>query len=153
MSKKYKISLSIEKRIILHLANYTRYRKKLIIPNEITQQGIANAIKIRIEHVSRSIKKLIQDDFIYMRSARIIEANRVKKAYFLTKNGKNYVSEIKRWFRNKPILIRTKKGEFREIRFSQLNELIDTKIGPLEIYNIYKQSKDNVIDLKKLNNK
>lgn len=151
MSKKYKISLSIEKRIILHLSNYNRYRTKLIVTNEVSQQGISNAAGIRLEHVSRAIKKLIQDDFIYMRNTRILEADRIKKAYFLTKNGKQYALRIKEWFRNKKILIRTLNGELREIRFSKLKDFINAKIQPLEIYNIAARFKDNIVDLKKIN--
>jgi len=150
MSKDFRITLTNKKQIILYLSNYYRYRTKLIVTNEISQKGISNACGIRLEHVSRNIKTLIQDDLIYKRSARMIKTNRTKKAYFLTKKGKKYISQIKKVFNNKKIIIRTLDDELREIQFSQLKDFIDIKIQLLDVYNVAKLSKDNIVDLKKL---
>ena len=86
MLNRFRISISVEKRIILHLTDYIENKNKTEVVNDITQFGIANAVAIRLEHVSRSVKRLVVDGSVFVRSAHIRGLNRRRKAYFLTKN-------------------------------------------------------------------
>jgi DNA-binding MarR family transcriptional regulator len=150
MMKKYRISISIEKRIILHLADYIENKNKTEVVIDITQFGIANSMAIRIEHVSRSVIKLVEDGLLFVRSTPIRGLNRRKKAYFLTKKGIGYAKKIKDWFGDKSILIRNLDDEIREIKFKHLKNLLNYEIKPLEAYKIISVSDEGIIDLKKM---
>ncbi len=150
MIKKLKISLPIRKRIILHLKNYVNYKDAFEVDNTITQEGIAKAINIRLEHVSRSVKRLVDNDYLYFRSTHIKSLNRRKRAYFLTVKGIEYANEIINEIENNLIHIRTLKDEIREIKVNQLKKFIDFQIKPLEIFNYINSSEDNVLDLKQI---
>jgi DNA-binding PadR family transcriptional regulator len=148
MIKKYKISLSVEKRIILHLAENMKYKDKYEVTDNITQQGIALAVCIRHEHVSRSVLKLQNEDLIFVRSALINEVQRHKKAYFLTQKGLKYANEIKKWFDNKSILIRNYDNELREKKFYEIRK--ELKLKPLEVYKYIINSKECLLDFNQI---
>ncbi|MFW9879406.1 MAG: AAA family ATPase, partial [Candidatus Thorarchaeota archaeon] len=116
----------------------------------VTQQGIADAIAIRLEHVSRSLKKLVSNDYIYVRSSHIKGEYRRKKAYFLSIKGLSYVQEVIDGYKNKKLLIRTLEGELREIKYSELEDFLDYKIKLLEVYRYSSLSKNGIIDLKQV---
>ncbi|MFW9879407.1 MAG: hypothetical protein ACFFG0_40540 [Candidatus Thorarchaeota archaeon] len=150
MTKKFKISLPVEKRIILHLLEYIKLRNTIEGSDAITQQGIAKATGIRIEHVSRSVKRIKTDGYVFVRSTYIKDQNRHKKAYFLTKEGIKYAREIQSWFDKKSILIRTLDNEIREIKFYEIDKFINFRIKPLEVFKFTTDSNDCVLDLKKI---
>jgi tetratricopeptide (TPR) repeat protein len=120
------------------------------VDNAITQAGIAKAINIRLEHVSRAVKNLDEKGFLYIRTGHVRGLLRQKKAYFLTANGIFYANDIKRQFNEKLILICTLDGELREIKFNQLNDFINIKLTPLDVFEFASKSDKNIIDLKKV---
>ncbi len=150
MLKRFKLSIPVEKRIILHLADYVNYPGAIEVDNAITQQGIANAVNIRYQHVSRAIIKLIQDDHIFFRSVHVKKVNRRKKAYFLSIKGIAYSKDIKKWFDDKPVFIRNPDNELREIRFYDLKKILKFNIKPLEAFRYAFDSDDGIIDLKQV---
>jgi tetratricopeptide (TPR) repeat protein len=145
-----RIPLSIEKRIILYLANYIDLRDSYEGNAAITQQGIAEAIGIHYQHVPRSLKTLLKDELVYERKTHVIGFQRRKKIYFLTSNGIKYSNEIIKWFENKKILIKNYDNEIREIKFYQLKDKLNFKLNPLEAYKYSLASKNNIIDLNQI---
>ena len=121
MSDQYKISISIQKRVLLHLAEYINSKDAFEVDYAISQPGIAEAIGIRLEHVSRSLKKLLDSGEIECRSAHIKGIFRRKRIYNLTQKGHAHVEEIKRWFNEKLIVVRDFDGEIKEIKLNLYN--------------------------------
>ena len=134
MIDKRKILLPVEKRIILHLAENKNEKDKYEVKQDITQHGIAKAICIRHEHVSRSVIKLIKEKFVFVRSMLIYESQRRTKAYFLTDKGLKYAKEIK-------------KNELREISLRQLNKNLKPKLKPLEVFRYMHTALEPILDL------
>jgi tetratricopeptide (TPR) repeat protein len=150
VTDKFRLSISIQKRILLHLSEYIDSRDSFEVASAVTQQGIADAIGIRLEHVSRSLKRLVHEEYIHKRSAHIKGDYRRKKAYFLSNRGMRYAQEINDEYKPKKLLIRTTEGELREIKFSKLDTFLDFKIKLLEIYRYSSLSKNGIIDLKQI---
>ena len=147
VKKHFKISISIEKRLILHLANHIDLRDSFEVSAAVTQQGIADAIGIHFEHIPRALKNLLIEGVVYERKAHVKEFYRRKKIYFLTTKGIEYANEITQWFDNKSIHIHTLEGEIREIKFKQLKEFLNFKLNPLDAYKYSSESKHGIIDL------
>jgi tetratricopeptide (TPR) repeat protein len=150
VTNKFKISLPIEKRILLHLLDYTNQKNSYEVEKTITQAGIAVAIGIRLEHVSRAVKHMIKNQLVYSRTGHVRGELRQKKAYFLTPEGLNYAREIKRDFNDRKILIRTFDDELKEIKFVEINNFLRFKISPLDAYNYSNKNDDNIIELKEV---
>jgi len=146
MTNKFKISLTVQKRILLHLLEYINNEDGFEVDNNIIQQGIANSLGIRLEHVSRSVNRLIKDKQVYYKSIHIKGIPRRRKAYFLTTKGIEHSKEIKKWFENKIIFVRTPDNDIQKIKFYQLKKILNFKIKPMEIFNY--MSNDGIIDLK-----
>ena len=129
------------------MGNYIQYNNDLEVVDAITQHGIAAVVKIRLEHVSRTIKKLLDEDLIFVRSSKILNYPRRRKAYFLTKKGLKYNREIKLWFEEKKFLVHTLDGELREITYGQLDNFLNIELTHLEVLEYISTSKNKIMDL------
>ena len=152
MTNRYKIIISINIRFLLHLLDYLEFKRVYEVDNAITQEGIAEIIGIRNEHVSRTVKELIAERFVFCRTAHIKGKNRRKKAYFLTRKGIVFINGFIESFNDNKILVRTLKNELKEIKFHQLTEYLGFYVSPLIAYNYSRKSKknENVINLKQI---
>ena len=146
---KYKITLFIEKRIVLYLAEYADYKISDNVEN-VTQSGIQKAIRIRLEHVSRALKKLLKKRCIYFRRFYIRNYNRRNNVYFLNNQGLMLAEEIKFQLNDQWIHIRTLDQELRGIKYHELRNFLDIDLTPLEIYKYSSESKYHIIDLNKI---
>ncbi|HEX9709018.1 MAG TPA: tetratricopeptide repeat protein [Candidatus Thermoplasmatota archaeon] len=79
--------LTVQDRIVLHLMEYQNFSDKYEVPNQVTQRGIGECIDIAWSNVPRAMKKLVVDQIVEEKSARIKGDKRKKKAYFLTHKG------------------------------------------------------------------
>lgn len=79
--------LTVQDRIVLHLMDYQNFSDKYEVPNQVTQRGIGESIDIAWSNVPRAMKKLVTDQVVEEKSARIKGDKRKKKAYFLTHKG------------------------------------------------------------------
>ena len=71
MSESHKIDIPVNVRFLMHLLEYTEFKRVYAADNAVTQSGIAEAIGIRKEHVSRTAKELITEKFVYCRTSHI----------------------------------------------------------------------------------
>jgi len=150
VKKNFKFFIPVHKQILLYLADFVKYKEAFEVDNAITQQGIATAIGIRIEQVSRAVNTLIDDGYLSVRTAYIQGINRKKKAFFTTDKGLKQAYDIKNWLNNKIILIRDLDGELIESSFKALARAIDYKLKPLEIYKYVPISQNGIITLPQL---
>ena len=79
--------LTIQERILLHLAGFTSAKEAYTVPREVTQAGIAGSLAIRVAHASREVRKLVDSRMADERDAAVQGARRHQKAYFLTPSG------------------------------------------------------------------
>ncbi len=64
------------------------------LPHDITQEGIAESVKIRWNHASRALKELSGMDFVEKKKANIEGGRRVRFVYFLTPKGYQIAKEV-----------------------------------------------------------
>src|SRR6266571_9118774 len=79
--------LTIQERILLHLASFSPAREAYTVPREVTQAGMSAALGIRVAHASREVRKLVEASLVEERDAAVVGARRHQKAYFLTAPG------------------------------------------------------------------
>ncbi|WP_455392958.1 tetratricopeptide repeat protein, partial [[Eubacterium] cellulosolvens] len=139
-----KISLTVEEKILIHLIQYTNYYDQWEVPFDVTQEGIAGSIGIARCNVSRAMKKLTGKGFIEEKIAHVKGAERRRKVYFLTPTGHPSASQINRYLNEYPVIFRTSEGSMKNVKLSQLREILENKPRLLEI--IKHMSSDGIID-------
>ena len=86
-------SLTVQEKIILHLSQFTSYREKIVVPTDITQEGIAEAIGVQRPHVSVEIKRMMKKGLLEEFKAHAGGTKR-RKAYSLTSGGYRKYGEM-----------------------------------------------------------
>ena len=86
--------LSVNERILIHLRDYSMDPVNEGAAMGQTQEGIGEAIGIRINHVPRATKKLLDDSYIDDTLVHIGGLKRKRKAYFLFKKGRKIADDL-----------------------------------------------------------
>src|SRR2546425_10693046 len=81
-------TLTAKERIHLHLFDYSRFSDAYEAPPEVTQEAIARAAGIRVQHVVQYVRPLMADGLVEERLAHVKRARRRHKTYFLTPKGR-----------------------------------------------------------------
>lgn len=89
------VRLTVGERVLVHLLGYIRFADRKIAPPAVTQQGIAEALSVRRSHVTVALQGLAGRGLVDVQTARIQDAARRKKAYFLTPAGYARAMETK----------------------------------------------------------
>ena len=76
-----------EQLLYLHLSDYYSQRDKPIVSELITEKGIQSVINCNLSHISRILKKNIEEENIYCKLSQIENSNRKQKAFFLSEEG------------------------------------------------------------------
>jgi len=80
-------SIPVDKRILLHIMEYSKFEHQFEVPFAISQEGIANAIGIRRDNIPRAMKELKGAGLVTEKVARVEGVYRKRKVYFLTEKG------------------------------------------------------------------
>ena len=88
-------SLTVGERIIFHLSQYAKFQDSFDVPIDITQDGIAAALRISRAHAALELKKLKDSKDVAERLSHIKKGRTKRKAYFLTTQGDKKASAIK----------------------------------------------------------
>jgi len=109
--------LTVSERIILHLAQYSKYQDDYDVPLDVSQDGIASALRISRAHAAIELKKLKEGEDVDERLAHIRKGKNRRKVYFLTMKGEDKARRIREFAEKegidiKPLLdIRRCSGE------------------------------------------
>jgi tetratricopeptide (TPR) repeat protein/DNA-binding MarR family transcriptional regulator len=143
-------SLSVDKRILLHLMDFSRFENQFEVPFSISQEGIAKAIGIRRDNVPRAMKDLKTAGLVNEKVARVEGVYRKRKVYFLTDHGFTFIQEIKRKLLASEVLLKFEDGRIEQVKVSEINlkAKLRNRAGLIEILN--NLSSDGVIQLKSL---
>ena len=112
--------LSVNERILIHLRDYSMDPVNEGAAMNQTQEGIGEAIGIRINHVPRATKKLLDDIYIDEVLVHIGGLKRKRKAYFLLKKGREIADDLIAKFRNQKVLFRDGEGNEKLITIDEL---------------------------------
>ena len=93
--------LTAGERVLLHLLGFWNVKEQ---PEAISQQGIADAARLRRSHVPRTVKALAREGFLDEREGRVRGRGRKVKLYFLTESGLRRARELARALEGQPIV-------------------------------------------------
>lgn len=79
--------LTVNEKILIHLSDFTAFRDQFDVPLDVTQEGIADALGIRLNHVPRAVKSLLATGKLSERTASVSGIKRRRKTYFVTESG------------------------------------------------------------------
>jgi tetratricopeptide (TPR) repeat protein/AAA+ ATPase superfamily predicted ATPase len=79
--------LTSKEKIVLHLLNHHRFYQDSASPEAVTQDGIAEAVGVGRNNVSRFLNELVKDDLIDVQVKHIKGLQRVRNVYFLSHLG------------------------------------------------------------------
>jgi len=142
---------TIDKKILLHVLNFSKFENHFEIPFALSQEGISQAIGIRRDNIPRALKRLKEEDLIFEKVVRIEGVARKRKAYFLTQKGITYSNDIKRKLEDEKVLLHNKEGNIFEIRLGDINRHLEQPLNILEL--IMNLTEDGVIDARKIGSK
>ncbi|MCK5559699.1 MAG: AAA family ATPase, partial [Thermoplasmata archaeon] len=140
-NKNSRFSLSIDKKILLHIEKYSKYEYQYEVPFELSQEGIAQAIGIRRDNVPRTMKNLKNEELIFEKVLRVEGVYRKRKVYFLTDKGRDYTQKMTDKLLKESISLKYKSGEPTTKKIAELlddraiTRELPCKISLLEILN------------------
>ena len=80
-------TLTVNERLLLHLLECSANRDVMDAPFALTQEGIAQALGIRVNHVSRAVKALQSQRCVTESTAHIHGEARKRKVYMISHEG------------------------------------------------------------------
>lgn len=90
------IGLSVGQKVVIHLMNHTQSTSDFYnSPWEITQDGIATALRISRAHASIELKKLKNNEMVAEEQVHVKGSKSKRKTYQLTSKGRDEYNNIK----------------------------------------------------------
>lgn len=133
-------NVTVKEKILLQLFDFTRFADAYEAPEDVTQEGIARAVGIRVHHVNQYVGPLIEEEWVAERTGHVARKTRRRKLYTLTPKGRSEVARLRGALLTEIVSVRKKDGEripiplarvFQEVRRGStllvlLNELATT---------------------------
>lgn len=89
--------LTVGERILLHLARFSKFQENYDVPPDVSQDGIASALRISRAHAAIELKKLKENSEVNERLAHIKGGKSRRKVYFLTPDGEERARQIREY--------------------------------------------------------
>ena len=87
--------VTIGERIVLHLAQFSKFKDDFDAPIDVSQDGIAEALRISRAHAAIELKKLKESVLVEERIAHIRRGNTKRKVYYLNKAGEDKANSLR----------------------------------------------------------
>jgi len=105
--------LSVNERILIHLKDFSLDLKGASIGQ--TQEGIGDAVGIRINHVPRATSTLLEDSYIEETLVHVGGLKRKRKVFFLTARGSEIADELLSKLKSQKVLFKNAEGKEKQI--------------------------------------
>ncbi len=89
------MSITVGERIVLHLNQFAKYQEDFDVPIDVSQDGIASALRISRAHAAIELKKLKENGDVTERLAHIKRGKTKRKVYFLSPKGSDRALKVK----------------------------------------------------------
>lgn len=96
-----------------------------IAPYHLSQDGIAKALEMRKNNVSRELSDLKEKELVEERKARVKGFDRRRKVYLLAEKGKEVKKDLEDELRDKTVTVETKEGERSDATIKEALEILD----------------------------
>lgn len=124
------VALTVGERILFHLLQYTKYLDSFDVPIDITQDGIAAALRISRAHAALELKKLKNAGKVKERPSHVKRGRTKRKVYFLTMAGEARARQIKLYAEENDIDL-TPYQDIRKCKGPELWSVLDEKFKPV----------------------
>lgn len=121
--------ITVPIRIMLLLYENHKFVDQYEVPEQVSQNGIANELNLRQNHVSRALNELISEGLIFSRSSHVKGVFRRRRVYFLTRKGISEMEKFVQELSSKKILVRNLAGELREYTLKSIAEELRHHLG------------------------
>ncbi len=122
--------VTIGERIILHLAQYSKFKDDFDAPVDVSQDGIAEALRISRAHAAIELKKLKESILVEERIAHIRRGNTKRKVYYLNKTGEDKANSLRAYADREGIQIKPLL-DLRKCQGPELWESLDPSFHPV----------------------
>jgi pentatricopeptide repeat protein len=122
--------VTIGERIILHLAQYSKFKEDFDAPVDVSQDGIAEALRISRAHAAIELKKLKESALVEERIAHIRRGNTKRKVYYLNKPGEDKAASLKAYADREGIQIKPLL-DLKKCQGPELWESLDPNFRPI----------------------
>ncbi len=119
-----KRKFTVNERVLLHLKESGSSSHAVDVPAPMTQAGIATAIGIRVNHVSRAVKSLQKKGFVREATARVKGEIKRKKIYLITEDGMAVANKVFNRVASTIVSIRDARQRIRDIPASDARGLM-----------------------------
>ena len=116
-------TLSINERVLLHIHERSTSRAALEAPFPLTQQGIARALRMRVNHVSRAVKALQSQNCVTEGIARVRGEVRKRKVYLISHEGHATAQALLNDLGRRTLLVKDERGVTREMTMAEARKL------------------------------
>ena len=115
--------LTVNERILLHLRNYLTQDIQTSAVMGQTQGGISEGIDIRINHIPRAVKKLLDDNYVEECLAHVGGLKRKRKVYILTESGMKKSNDMLDSLKEVEVLVKFEDGK------EELTKIMDVPLS------------------------
>ena len=98
-----RVRVTLNQKVLVHLLPYARWTDRGDAPGPVTQQGIADALRVRRSHVTLALQALAERGLVDHRTSRVVGGARRKKAYALTPLGFERAQETRSLLASLPV--------------------------------------------------
>ncbi len=123
-------TLTVGERIVLHLSRYSKLIDVYEAPIDISQDGIAAALRISRAHAALELKKLKEGKEVSERLSHIKRGKTKRKVYFLTRQGEERAKNINQFAEDNSIDL-SQYQDIRKCRGPELWKTLDEKHKPV----------------------
>ena len=116
-------TLTVNERLLLHLLECSANRDVMDAPFALTQEGIARALGIRVNHVSRAVKGLQGQRAVTESSAHVHGEARKRKVYMISHEGLTAAQSLVRDLGRGTATVKDERGKGREITLAEARKL------------------------------
>lgn len=100
-----RVKVTRNQKVLVHLLAYVRYADRDVAPLPVTQQGIADALRVRRSHVTLALQALERRGLAVHRTMRVLGGTRRKRAYSLTPHGHERAREAEAGLASMPVVL------------------------------------------------
>lgn len=100
-----RVKVTLNQKVLVHLVPFARFADRFDAPATITQQGIADSLRVRRSHVTLALQSLATHGLVTFDTMRIAGSTRRKKAYFLTPFGYERARETEAFLAAMPVVL------------------------------------------------
>ena len=117
-------TLTINERVLLHIYERSTTKAAIEAPFPLTQQGIARALRMRVNHVSRAVKALQGQNCVTEASARVRGEVRKRKVYLISHEGHATAQALLGDLGRRLVRVRDERGVVREMTVAEARKLL-----------------------------